>query len=576
MKEGVGAAGRSRESMQRKKKGGNRSLVGDDRESTRYTSGTGRLPRFTPSRIRMSSNHFRVAFVVASVFISVGASAQAAPASAERAAARSYRQQHEGAILTEFAELVAIPNLASDTAGIRRNASYLLSMLEKRGFVNRRLLTVPGAPPAVYGELPAPGATKTLVLYAHYDGQPVDPKQWTNPPWQPVLRTAEVKAGGKVIPIPTGSGTVDPESRIYGRGTGDDKASIMAMLAAIDAMRASNTAATVNLKVFFEGEEEAGSSHLEQILSTYKDQLTSDGWLFCDGPMHQSGQQQLVFGMRGVMGMELTLFGPTRALHSGHYGNWAPNPGAMLATLIASMRDDDGHIKIPGYYADVKPITQAERAAIARQPKIDSMLKVAFGLGRTEANGAQLAERIMQPALNVRGIRVGGVRETGSNTIPSVGYASFDFRLVPAQDPAKMKQLVAAHIRKQGYFVTSDSVTTAVLLAHERVARVEWEGGYPASRVPMDGPFGQAVLSALSRGVSPAPLVAPTLGGSGPAYLFEKVLKTPIITLPIANYDDNQHAADENLRVKNLWDGIETYVALLSGMGKAWGARVVP
>ena len=502
--------------------------------------------------------------------------AQGASGEAARAAARAYREQHEGAILTEFAELLSLPNLAGDSAGIRRNANSLLSMLERRGFSNRRLLTVPGGPPAVYAELPAAGATRTLILYAHYDGQPVDLKQWTTPPWQPVLRTAEVKAGGTVIPIPGGSGKVDPEARLYGRSAGDDKASIMAILGAVDAMRASKLAPSVNLKVFFEGEEEAGSGHLEQILTTYKSQLTGDGWLFCDGPVHQSGRQQLSFGQRGVTGFELTVYGPTRALHSGHYGNWAPNPGAMIANLIASMRDDDGHIKVEGYYDDVKPISPAERAAIAQLPRYDSTLRVALGLARTEANNALLAERIMSPAFNVRGIRVGGVRETGSNTIASEAYASFDLRLVPAQDPERVRRLVEAHIRAQGYFVTHDSVTVAMRLAHPKVARLEWDRGYPASRVPMDGPFGKAVLTALSDGVPSGPLVNPTVGASGPGYLFEKVLKVGMISLPIANYDDNQHAADENLRVRNLWDGIELYSALLTGMGRSWGGRPLP
>ncbi|MEP7380346.1 MAG: M20/M25/M40 family metallo-hydrolase, partial [Gemmatimonadota bacterium] len=487
-----------------------------------------------------------------------------------------YREGHEGAILTDFAELLSLPNLATDSAGIWRNAHHLLAMLEKRGFGNRRLLTVPGAPPAVYAELPSPGASRTLILYAHYDGQPVDPTQWATPPWSPVLRTAEVHAGGKVVPIPAGSGKVNGEYRIYGRSAGDDKGSIMAILAAVDAMRASKLAASVNLKVFFEGEEEAGSGHLEQILRTYKSQLTGDGWLFCDGPMHQSGRQQLSFGQRGVTGFELTLYGPTRALHSGHYGNWAPNPGAMIATLIASMRDDDGHIKVAGYYDDVKPISPAERAAIAQLPRYDSTLRVALGLGRTEADNALLAERIMLPAFNVRGIRVGGVRETGSNTIATEAYASFDLRLVPAQDPARVRQLVEAHIRAQGYFVTNDSVTAATRLAHPRVARLEWDSGYPASRVPMDGPFGKALLRVIADGAKESPLVNPTVGASGPAFLFEQVLGAPMISLPIANYDDNQHAADENLRVQNLWDGIELYTALLTGLGKAWGARPVP
>lgn len=493
-----------------------------------------------------------------------------------RAAARVYREQHEGDILTEFAELLALPNLASDSAGIWRNANHLLSMLAKRGFANRQLLTVPGGPPAVYAELSSPGATRTLVLYAHYDGQPVTENDWTTPPWSPVLRTAEPHAGGTIIPIPTGSGRVDGEARIYGRSAGDDKGTIMAILAAIDAMRASKVSASVNLKVFFEGEEEAGSAHLEHILTKYKTLLSGDGWLFCDGPVHQSGRQQLSFGQRGVIGFELTVFGPTRPLHSGHYGNWAPNPGALIANLIASMRDSDGHIKVAGYYDDVQPISAPERAAIAALPAPDATLRAALSLGQTEAGNALLAERIMAPAFNVRGIRVGGVRETGSNTISSEAFASFDLRLVPAQNPERVKQLVETHIRSQGYFVTADSVTDAMRVAHGRVARVEWGNGYPPTRVPMDGPFGKAVITVLGDGAKEAPLVAPTSGGSGPSYLFQNVLGAPMISLPIANYDDNQHAADENLRVQNLWDGIELYAALLTGMGKVWGPRVVP
>jgi acetylornithine deacetylase/succinyl-diaminopimelate desuccinylase-like protein len=350
----------------------------------------------------------------------------------------------------------------------------------------------------------------------------------------------------------------------------------MALLAAIDALHDGRDEQSVNLKVFFEGEEEAGSGHLREILETYRSTLTGDAWLFCDGPVHPSGREELVFGQRGVTGLELTIYGPTRALHSGHYGNWAPNPAALIASLIASMRDDDGHIKIAGYYDDVRPISAAERRAIAALPPYDSTLRRALGLARTEANDAPLAERIMLPALNVRGIRVGGVRETGSNTIATEAYASFDLRLVPNETPERVQRLVESHIRNQGYFVTHDSATTAMRLAHPRIARVEWENGYPASRAPMDGPFGRAVLAALNDGAGEPLLALPTMGGSGPTYLFEQVLRVPMITLPIANFDDNQHAANENLRMQNLWNGIETYAALLAGLGAHWGTRPVP
>jgi acetylornithine deacetylase/succinyl-diaminopimelate desuccinylase-like protein len=504
--------------------------------------------------------------------------AQGAVGTRARAAARTYREHNEATIVNEFATLLALPNLASDSVNIRRNAELLVQMLEQRGFRNTRLLTVSNAPPAVYGELAAPGATRTLVLYAHYDGQPLDPKQWASPPWTPVLRDHPLNEGGQQISLPTpGAATrIDPEARLYARSAGDDKASIVAILAAVDAMRDQHVEQSVNLKVFFEGEEEAGSGHLRRILETYAPTLRGDAWLFCDGPVHPSGRQELVFGQRGVTGVELTVYGPTRALHSGHYGNWAPNPGAMIANLIASMRDDEGHIKIAGYYNDVRPISAAERKAIAALPPYDATLRQSLGLDRTEANNAPLAERIMLPALNVRGIRVGGVRETGSNTIATEAYASLDLRLVPNQTPERVQRLFEEHLRRQGYFVTHDSVTVAVRLAHPKIVRVEWESGYPASRAPLDGAFGRAVLAALNDGASAPLLALPTMGGSGPTYLFEQVLHVPMITLPIANYDDNQHAANENLRMQNLWDGIETYTALLAGLGERWGARPVP
>jgi acetylornithine deacetylase/succinyl-diaminopimelate desuccinylase-like protein len=501
---------------------------------------------------------------------------QATTGSRARAAAREYRMHNESAILREFATLLAVPNLASDSVDIRRNAQLLVSMLVQRGFRNTRLLTVPGAPPAVYGELPSPGATRTLVLYAHYDGQPLDPKQWATPPWTPVLRDRAISAGGRPIAMPGAGERVDPEARLYARSAGDDKASIMAMLAAIDGLHEQHVDQSVNLKVFFEGEEEAGSGHLGDILRHYAPTLTGDAWLFCDGPVHPSGRQELVFGQRGVAGFELTIYGPNRSLHSGHYGNWAPNPGILLANLIASMRDDDGHIKIAGYYDDVRPITPAERRAIAALPEYDSTLRRSLALARTEANDAPLAERIMLPALNLRGMRVGGVRETGSNTISSVAYASVDLRLVPNETPERVRRLVEDHIRRQGFYLTHDSATLTERLAHPKIARIEWESGYPASRAPMDGPFGRAVLATLNEG-APQPLLAlPTMGGSGPTYLFEQILHVPMITLPIANYDDNQHAADENLRLQNLWDGIELYATLLAGLGRHWGNASVP
>ena len=528
------------------------------------------IPRSFAGRAALST---AALLFLAGVPAAAQAPASSANPAAVRASARRYRETHEGGILREFATLLSLPNIASDRVAIRRNADTLVAMLGRRG-VAARLLEVPDAPPAVYGELAAPGATRTIVLYAHYDGQPLDPAQWATPPWTPTLRDAALESGGRVIPLPTDTAArVNGDARLYARSAGDDKASIQAMLSALDALRAAGARPSVNVKFFFEGEEEAGSPHLREILERYRDVLHADALLFCDGPEHQSGRQQVLFGVRGVTGLELTVYGPTRTLHSGHYGNWAPNPAVLLANLIASMRDDDGHIRIAHYYDDVRPLTGAERRAIAALPPVDSALRHSLGLARTEANDAPLAARIMQPALNVRGIRVGAVGAQAANAIPTEARASFDFRLVPNETPDRVRELVNAHLARQGYFVTSDSVTMAMRLAHPRIARVEWDrGGYPAQRTAMDAPVSRAVVRAVADGAGEAPLVVPTMGGSGPTYLFEGILHTPVIMLPIANYDDNQHAANENLRLRNLWNGIEMYAGLLARLGPDWPA----
>ena len=509
------------------------------------------------------------AVLVAAVFTS------ASPAVAQssdpiRAKIRGYSTTHDAAIVRELSTFLAIPNLASDSANIRRNAEHLIQMMAARGIAARTLQSPSGGPPAVYGELPSPGATKTVVLYAHYDGQPVDTSKWTTPPWQPVLRDKALDAGGRVIPIPTSAGAIQGEWRLYARSASDDKAPIIAMLTALDALNDAGVKPSVNLKFFFEGEEEAGSGHLRELLVKHADLLKADAWLFGDGPVHQSRRQQIVFGARGVTGVNMTVYGPSRGLHSGHYGNWAPNPIALLANLIASMRNDDGRILIKNFYDDVAPITAADRRAIANMPSIDSALRAELSLGATEAKNAPLMERIMLPALNLRGIQSGGVNALSSNTIPTDATASIDFRLVPKQTPERVKQLVEAHLKSQGFFVVDHTPTPAERMAHAKLVKVAWESGYPATRVSMEAPLSRAAIRATEESLGAPIVTLPILGGSLPLSTFESVLKTPLIVLPIVNHDNSQHSHNENLRMQNLFDGIQVYAGLMARLGTYW------
>src|SRR5213596_867406 len=242
------------------------------------------------------------------------------------------------------------------------------------------LLPISGRGPVVFGKLLSPEAKRTVIFYAHYDGQPVDPTAWTDgAPFEPVLRSAAIEAGGKRIPFPTNGantrGAYNDDWRIYARSSSDDKSPIVALLAALDALRAKNIPLAVNLKVIFEGEEEAGSPNLERTLELHKNLLAGDVLITADGPVHQSGKPLVFFGNRGVFGLEITAYGPVRALHSGHYGNWAPNPALELSRLLASMKDADGHVLIDGYYDDVTPLSDADKNAIAELPDNDAELE---------------------------------------------------------------------------------------------------------------------------------------------------------------------------------------------------------
>jgi acetylornithine deacetylase/succinyl-diaminopimelate desuccinylase-like protein len=271
-----------------------------------------------------------------------------------------------------------------------------------------------------------------------------------------------------------------------------------------------------------------------------------------------------------VIGADLTIYGPDRALHSGHYGNWAPNPGALLVSLLAGMRDPDGRILIEGFDRDVRPISAAERAAIAAVPSTDDALRAELALGATEAGGAPLLERIMMPALNIQGLQMGGVGPNATNTIHTEARAALGFRLVPDQTPERVQELVAAHIRAQGYHLVSDEPSDSVKRAHPRVARLRWSDGYAALRTDMTLPVSQAVLRTV-QGATGRPIIAvPMLGGSLPLSTFEQTLRTPLIIVPIVNHDNAQHASNENVRLKNLWDGIEVLGSLMGRLGREW------
>lgn len=480
--------------------------------------------------------------------------------------AEKHIEQNSVAILQDFKTLLSIPNVAFDLENINKNADHIVTELNKRG-VDTKLLRMVGTPPIVYGYYRVPGARRTLAFYVHYDGQPADKTQWTNDPWEPTYYSKAMFDGGQPMDFPTKHADIDPEHRIYARSAGDDKAPVITILTALDLIQANKIKATSNLVFFFEGQEEAGSRQLQQYLNDNRELVDEiDLWLFCDGPVHQSRRPQLVFGVRGVTGMEITTYGPNRPLHSGHYGNWAPVPGQLLSNLIASMKDEEGNVIIDGYYDDVEPLSELEKEALSNIPLIDEGLKQELGINDPEGTESYNV-RLLLPSLTVRGLSSGNTGKLARNVVPATATAALGMRLVKGCDPEKQKDLIEAHIRKQGFHIVREDPDQETRMKYPKIAKVTRSSGYPAARTSMDLPIIQNVIARSKDVAGEELLLLPTLGGSLPLYLFTDELKKPAIILPIANHDNNQHAADENLRIANLWYGIKLMSALMT-MGK--------
>ena len=476
-----------------------------------------------------------------------GPDVSASPSSAAKIA-QTYTSPKHDLLTAQFEDFLRLSNVAADPTGLQRNAEYLLQQLRAHG-IKGVLLAAPdlaeGVPPVVYGELKVPDATRTIVFYAHYDGQPVVSSEWATPPFTPMVKE------------------VDGEARVYARSAGDDKAAIFAQLTALSALQAANFPLKANLRFVWEGEEEAGSPHLEQILNANRSLIGGDIWLVCDGPIDQTRQQLILFGARGDANIKMTVYGPAHPLHSGHYGNWAPNPAMMLAQLLGGMKDADGHVLIPHFYDGIEPLGSLEESALAAAPSNDERLRKEFALGRSMGGDAHLLTLLNEPALEVTGMSAGRTGAQSTNSIPATAAATIDLRLVVGEHARVQQQRVVDYIRSQGYFVTTTEPTVAELTTHSKVIRLVLDEGEEPLRTPMNLPIAQEVVRAVESARGKV-ILLPTSGGTVPLEAMQRASGAPNLSVPIANHDDNQHAGNENLRLQNLWDGIETMAALMA------------
>ena len=474
------------------------------------------------------------------------------------------QNQHE--LVKEFTSLLSIPNVAANPVGLKDNANWLMQYMQDKGISNVQLLTLEkeNVPAVVYGEVKVPGAKETVIFYAHYDGQPVDTSKWYKGvhPFKPSLYSTSIDKGGSLIAWPEKENNYDPNSRIYARGASDDKAGVMAIINAYATLKQLGIQPSVNIKFFFEGEEEAGSPNLEALLNKYKNILNSNLWIICDGPVHQSSKKQLVMGVRGDTHLELTVFGPKRPLHSGHYGNWVLNPAMELARLLASMKNGQGEITIKGFYDDVIPLIPSEKEALSKIPAVEEQLKNELGIQATERVGA-LNDALQLPSLNVNGIQSAGVGKYSANVIPTKAIASIDLRLVKGNDWKRQQDKVIDHIKAQGFFVTDKEPTDEQRKQNKKICMVVASDGYNAQKTSMDNVYVKTIATAIQKATNESPVVLPTLGGSLPLYVFEKTLNASPITVPIANHDNNQHAENENIKLKNFFDGVKMFASIM-------------
>jgi acetylornithine deacetylase/succinyl-diaminopimelate desuccinylase-like protein len=479
-----------------------------------------------------------------------------------------YIQQQGSRMMEEYIEFLSIPNVSADSLNIQKNAAFIQGMMQRRG-IRAELLqgTTPGVTPAVFGEVIIPGATKTIGYYAHYDGQPVNPKQWHQglEPFTPVLITAPLETGGTIVGPYKPGASVNVEQRISARGSADDKAGVMAILNAYDALIKTGKALGANIKFLFEGEEEVGSIHLNEIFERNKEKLRADAWIIVDGPRHVSGRKTISFGVRGDVNVSLTVYGAKRPLHSGNYGNWAPNPANSLVQLLASMKDERGKVLVKDFYADVTPLTALEKKALADLPAVENQLKKELGIKEEEMPGTSLAEAIMMPTLNINGIQSANVGAMASNVIPSKAEAVLDLRLVKGNDWKKQVQKLVRHIESKGYLVLDHEPTDEERSNYAKLIKVTVDHGYNAQRTSMDLPVARRIQGAVQSTTNKPLVLIPSSGGSLPLYLFEEILNTKVMTVPIVNYDNNQHAENENVKISYLWEGIETLAAIMQG-----------
>lgn len=439
-------------------------------------------------------------------------------------------EAHRDEYVERLLDYVSRPSVSASGEGVAEVADYIYAFVQEIG-LDARLLPTAGAP-MVYGERREAEELPTILFYGHYDVQPPEPlDQWVTPPFEPTIR----------------------DGRVYARGVGDNKGQHLAQLFAIDAFLKCRERLPCNVKVLLEGEEEIGSPRMLDFVRSHGELLRADLMVISDGPVDSTGRAKVSLGVRGVLSIELHAAGANTDLHSGHWGNVAPEPLWELVHLLATMKGDDGRVLIEGFYDDVEPLTAAEQDVLARLPIDVDEIKRGLGISELTAPRERgYPERLTAwPTLTINGFH-GGYGGKGSKTVlPCAGVVKCDIRLVEAQTADDVFAKVSRHVQRHA----------------PGVRLVRHDGSMEPSKTPVDSPYVEPVRRAVTAGQGEEPVLWPAGGGSLPLYAFSKVLGIPTIEVPYGSPDQANHAPNENMELWRFAAGIRTGAALLSELG---------
>lgn len=458
-------------------------------------------------------------------------------------------------------EILSIPNDAFYPEDIELNVKWCEKEFQQRNFTTTRIET--STVPLLLAERKVQKAKKTVLIYLQVDGQPVDTSRWFQEnPYQPALKMQNDK--GEWEEIPWGRiENYDDDWRVFARSTSDAKGPIAMFLAALDGTAEAKVSPNYNIKVIMDFEEELGSPRLPDAVTKNSELLKSDMLIIFDGPRHITNKPTLTFGARGIATIQLTTYGPIAPQHSGHFGNYAPNPALRLSKVLASMKDDDGRVTIPGFYDGI--IIDAETEKILKAvPDNTEQIRDRLQLGSVDKVGSYYQEAIQYPSLNIRGMQSGWIDEKVRTIIPGWARAEIDVRLVLESDPERLISLIRDHVKDQGFYVTDKVPTKAERMNNEKVATFNYEVSYQSFRTDFDSEVGLWLRRALQRSFEEEPVMIRMSGGSIPISPFVTTLGIPAVTVPTVNRDNNQHSPNENIRLGNYREGIQAMMAILS------------